>query len=365
MSKKRLLWGLLFTLNLWAGQVYALEGFSFRPSYEENMTPKVTRSLTPAELSTLTATFATPVGPSQKELVDATNKAVAADTGDEENAKNLRELKFGSALKFVNGNTNTSLVPVINLSYSDEINGQLLKLRRKYFKERRTIKNNKNGLDPTALKQKLDDLETQYKKEYAEQINDIAKDPKHLFYYYSLEVKPEPSAGSVEDVSQIIRLDSGTFSFDGGFIGRYVQNDPIDNAPFGPVISAKLKVAYQKAQTDSTSTASPGLKRTEFYMLSPEIALGYWLKAAFIGYKYIYNTTSGGDTNITNEVNKTSVHKLTALFNINQAYRQAQDNVDPKTDPSPYLLEIDYTGGKNTFGDGTLSFSVVKQFNFF
>lgn len=360
--------GIIVATILSAGQVYALEGFSFRQSYEENITPQISTKTASAlssggagdaAISTFSlAPGATPpvLNDAQKELIKVTNEAVSADSADDENAKSLRELKFGSAVKFVNGATNTSVVPVVNLSYMEEIDGDLIKLKRKYFKERRKAKGDANTLKA---------LEDQYKKNYANAIIENADKPHHFFYQYSIEIKPQPSAGSTKDVSQDIRLDSGTFSFDGGFRYRYVQNDPIDKAPFGPVVSAKVKGSYQKAQLESTSTTNPEVKNTEFYMLSTEAAVGYWLKAAFVGYKYIFNTTSGDDSEVTKEINRSSVHKLTALFNVNQAYRQAMESTDTKADSSPYLLEIDYTGGKNKFGDGTLSFSIVKQFNFF
>jgi hypothetical protein len=291
--------------------VFALQSFYFKAPPREAV--KVQEG---ARADALDKTKSTP---------EATSQSVNASP---DYSSSLRPLQLGSAVKYVTGNAdNNSIVPVVNLNYSD------------CFEHKFELKSDK------VTKQYSTDSKGNYICTSA------------WYYDFALELKPEPSAGSTAAVAQAIRDDAGTASLHLGLRYNGVSLSGPYKAPHGLEVAATLKASYQKAT--ATNPTNTGVTNTNFMMLNPQASVGYWTPFAFFGYKYQYNYTSGGDNSLTDNINDTSTHKVMIVINANKLSGNSADS------NTPLLLEIDYTGAKNKFSNGTITTALVKSFTFF
>lgn len=185
---------------------------------------------------------------------------------------------------------------------------------------------------------------------------------KKLNFYgdVKLSLRPEPSSSSVEDVSQIIRAETGTISFDAGGIWQYflkTHNNP--EGPIGIDLRCAVKLSYQRARSIDTDDAEYSDGLSEFGILTPEIRAGIMLKYIYFGYKCSYNITFGSETDLSDEIDESYVQKFILITSIDTRTTDSAGNKEE------YYIEVNYTGSRNSLNDGSFGIAITRTFNTF
>jgi hypothetical protein len=74
-----------------------------------------------------------------------------------------------------------------------------------------------------------------------------------------------------------------------------------------------------------------------------------------IGYKYSHAFTFGQESTLTKDVDHTGTSKLLMLAKIQP--------LSGGNSTDPFFLEFSYTGGKDSFNDGTFAITITKAFD--
>jgi len=178
----------------------------------------------------------------------------------------------------------------------------------------------------------------------------------------TLSLKPDYASGSAKDLAQQIRVDTGTIDVNVGISYLYLWKEYIDeNGPQGFEIRAAGQLSYQHAATNSTNASSTSTETVsnDFGIVNPEIRAGLWLKYLYVGYKFAYDLTFGNKSDLSNEIDRSSIHKILGVMKIKQL---SGETVDDST-KDPFYLELGYTGGKNSFNNGTFSMTFTKAWD--
>ncbi|KAA0255540.1 hypothetical protein FBQ97_00165 [Acidobacteria bacterium ACD] len=183
------------------------------------------------------------------------------------------------------------------------------------------------------------------------------KRKSNLYGDFKLSLKSEPVSGDAEEIADAIRIDTGTLAVNAGAIWTYFFYPPEhDDGPLGFEARGAAQFSYQRVPELSISSgvSDPGTS-PDFGILAPEVRVGVWLKYAFLGYKYSYAVTFGQASPVSTELDRTSTHKAILIAKVEPLSGQ-----DGK---SPFFIECQYTGGRNSFDGGSFSFAITKAFS--
>jgi hypothetical protein len=192
---------------------------------------------------------------------------------------------------------------------------------------------------------------------YVPEINFLgdAELTKFLRLQYLVTLRPDPPAGTGEDVAQSIRVNTGVVNANLGFLFGYCWV-PGDDKHGSIAIDARLglPVSYQRT-SETVPVADPSspstIETSNFGLFSPELKVTLWLKFVLLGYKLNHYLAFGKKTPVNAELDGTTSHK---------AYMACRIDKLSGKDSDPFYLEANYTGGKNTFSGGTFSIGVSK-----
>ncbi len=177
----------------------------------------------------------------------------------------------------------------------------------------------------------------------------------YLTASWKLMFQSAPSAGEATDVADTIRLDPGVGSFNGS--GRYVI---YFSENYGFDVRGGINVSYQSAQFTSSdkSSATAEISKTDFGIVTPELTAGAYLGSIYLGYKWRYYSTFGGDNNneVAKDVDSSVSHTVVAIVSF------AEDSKDDSKKVSgPYFLELRYT--KSPGSGDAFSAAITKAFS--
>lgn len=182
----------------------------------------------------------------------------------------------------------------------------------------------------------------------------------------NFQFKPDPASGTTEQISKTILTDPGTFALN--YSWQYAQIDQTDG-PYGYDVNLGGNLTYQRSPvaTDATASTTTTNSVHEFGTYSGDVRLGVWLKYLYAGYKYTRNMTFGGKNEISDSVNNANIHKLVLITKIESlsgpiTEKQSVDAISA-SQTNPFYVEIQYTGGKNSFNNGTFTIAVTKAFD--
>jgi hypothetical protein len=184
--------------------------------------------------------------------------------------------------------------------------------------------------------------------------DDNGKNPKGELQI-RVSLKADPSTGTAKDIAQSLRIDAGTASFNfGATYGDSIGKSELFYWQVKPAIQA----SYQKAQSaeSATSTITSANDNKDFGIINPEINLSMFIgDVALVGYKFTYMNTFGTKTDITHEIDNSTVHKITI-----QAKIPGLSGDDHK---NPAILEVGYVSNKQSFNNGTFIVGFAKAFD--
>ncbi|KAA0250603.1 MAG: hypothetical protein EDX89_22645 [Acidobacteria bacterium] len=189
--------------------------------------------------------------------------------------------------------------------------------------------------------------------------SDKSKEQKKSNFYgdFKLNLKSEPVSGDAEEIADAIRIDTGTFAVNAGAIWAYFFYLPEDDdGPLGFEARGAAQFSYQRVPqlSSSSGVADPGTT-PDFGIFAPEVRVGVWLKYAFLGYKYSYAVTFGQASPVSTELDRTSTHKAILIAKV--------EPLSGQNGKSPFFIECQYTGGRNSFDGGSFSFAITKAFS--
>jgi hypothetical protein len=173
-----------------------------------------------------------------------------------------------------------------------------------------------------------------------------------------VDVRPDPPSGIVTDVAQSIRTSTGVLTANLGLnLTSFRKVVNAGEGSQGIEFRVGLPFSYQRATSTGTGSQTPDSSTTDFGLFTPELKLSAWLRIILIGYKYNYYVSFGTPNAVSAELRHTSSHKayMAARIDALSAKPNATSTVD-----SPFYFEVNYTGGKNSFGGGTFSIAFSK-----